>query len=143
MYKLDLSSPRLALPVPIYALADGRFAASPGVPKSESNPAIAFFASDMPGIDTVPVYQQGGRLTVGSKTTKGTPVFYALPADTAKPPATTTPLYEFTRADGRRAYSTDANWSRSAFTRSAKPLCLVWKNPMTQRIPLHVYKPKS
>lgn len=143
MYKLDLSSPKLALPVPIYALSqDGvpsRFALSSGVPKTGTNPTIAFFAPDQPGIGTVPVYQGKTALAVDSKA-GAKPVFCALPADTEKPPATTTPLYEFVRAsDGMRAYTTDGSWSMEGFRRSERPLCLVWKNPMTHSVPLGRY----
>jgi hypothetical protein len=140
MYKLDLSSPKLALPVPIYLLSkDGipdRFAALPHVPKGEHDLPIAFFAPDLPGLNTVPVYSQNGALVVGDKQRKSlSPVFYALPADTAKPPATSTALYEFVRdSDGRHAYTTDGSWSMDGFHRSEHPLCLVWKNPMTMSI---------
>lgn len=148
MYKLELSSPKLALPVPIYLLSgDGvpdKFAAAPKVPKTGKDLPIAFFAPDLPGIGTVPVYEEKGALKVGGKKEgrMGSPRFYALPADTANPPATTTPLYEFVKAsDGRRAYTTDKSWSSDGFNRSEKPLCLVWKNPMTQPIPLNRYQP--
>jgi hypothetical protein len=149
MYKLDLSSPKLALPAPIYCLSeDGipdRFAGVQGVPKDRHDLPIAFFAPDLPGIGTISVYQIGGALQMevrnGEKLDRR-PAFYALPADMPNPPATTVPLYEFVRSnDGRRAYTTDVNWSRDGFTRSANPICLVWKNPMTQPIPLNQYAP--
>lgn len=150
MYKLDLSSPKLALPVPIYSLSkDGipdRFVASPGVPKSERDLPIAFFAPDLPGNGCVPVYEEKGVLVIGDKPGQGKtnrlPAFYALTADQQNPTATTTALYEFVRAsDGRHAYSTDFNWSKEGFTRSQYPLCLVWKNPMTMSIPVNRYLP--
>ena len=130
MYKLDLSSPRLALPVPIYVLSkDGipdRFAT---VSRATGSPPIAFFAPDLPGLDSIPV-------------TVGEAKIYALPADTPNPPPTTTPLYEFVSADGKHAYTTDGNWSSKGFRRSEHPLCLVWKNPMTVTLPLNRYAPK-
>lgn len=142
MYKLDLSNPKLALPVPIYVLSkDGmpdRFADISGVSANERDLPIAFLAPDLPGIGTVPVYQDKGVLVVGDKGKKdASPAFYALPADAATPPATTMPLYEFVRgSDGRHVYSTDISWSRDGFKRSERPLCLVWKNPMTLNIHL-------
>lgn len=133
MYKLDLSDPRLALPVPIYAGsqdAGSRFSS-----RTSKDARIAFFAPDLPGVDTVPVFQENGRLRVGSKGDPGTPAFYALPADTADPPPTTTPLYEFVNGK-RRAYTTDTAWTKPGFRRLEQPVCLVWKNPMSVRLPL-------
>ena len=146
MYKLDLSSPKLALPVPIYLLSKKgireRFAALPGAPAKEHDLPIAFFAPDLPGAGTVPVYEEKGALVIGDKGRKGSPAFYALPADTEKPPATTTPLYEFVGDGGKkRAYTTDSNWSMAGYSRSERPLCLVWKNPMTISIPINRYRP--
>jgi hypothetical protein len=139
MYKLDLCDPRLALPVPIYATSQDGAAAFRTLRTPNSalrTPQIAFFAPDLPGVDTVPVFQENGRLRVGIRSDAGAPSLYALPADTADPPPTTTPLYEFVRdRDGRRAYTTDAAWSKPGFRRSERPVCLVWKNPMTVRLP--------
>ncbi len=138
MYKLDLSSPRLALPVPVYMLSKygipDRFSTAPRLPSSQTptHPPIAFFAPDLPGQGTTPISLSGKQ---------GTPDFYALPADTPNPPATTTPLYEFVRdKDGKHAYTTDASWSHQGFRRSERPLCLVWKNPMTVTLPLNRYR---
>lgn len=145
MYKLDLSSPRLALPVPIYDLSEnevpGRFATVRAVPRNQHDLPIAFFAPDLPGVGTVPVCQEGGVLRVG-RTGGSSPPFYALPADTAEPPPTVTPLYEYIRkSDGRRAYTTDGKWSTQGFQRSEHPVCLVWKNPTKMRLPLNRYAP--
>lgn len=148
MYKLDLESPRLALPVPIYSVStDGigdRFTTGPRAAKTARDLPIAFFAPDLPSLDTREVYEISGKLVM-QQDNRGhldrRPAFYALPADTPNPPATATPLYEFVRAtDGRRAYTTDPGWSNDGFTRSEKPICLVWKNPMTQPLPLNRYR---
>lgn len=145
MYKLDLLNARLALPVPVYSLSKtgipDRFATLKGVPRRERDLPIAFFAPDQPAEGTVPVFQQKGTLVIGGKANKGSSaLFYALPADTQKPPATTLALYEYVRAsDNKRAYSTDASWSENGFRRSEQPLCYVWKNPMTIWVPLHRY----
>ena len=130
MYKLDLSSPRLALPVPIYDLSkDGIPSKFATAHDATSSPPIAFFAPDLPGLNTLPV-------------TLGKTKIYALPADTPNPPPTTTPLYEFVSADGTHAYTTDASWSKDGFRRSEHPICLVWKNPMTVSLPLNRYLPR-
>ena len=139
MYKLDLCDPRLALPVAVYGGSqDGasRFRIADFGLRISKQVRIAFFAPDLPGVDTVPVFQENGRLRVGTRSDAGAPSFYALPADAADPPPTTTPLYEFVReSDGRRAYTTDPAWSKQGFRRTERPVCLVWKNPMTIQLP--------
>ena len=124
MYKLDLADERLALPVPIYE--SGEILGTGG--------GIAFFALDRPARGTVPVYLVNGELTAGAASVgeQGSePVFHALPHDAPDPPATTTSLYEFAReSDGRKAYSTQADWPETGYRRSDAPVCLVWKNPV-------------
>jgi hypothetical protein len=144
MYKLDLGDRRLALPVAVYRLADGgRLGTLAAVRAGPKHPPVAFFALDRPGQGTVPVYETAvpGRewaLRVGKApdAAKSSPLFHALPADAAKPPATAVPLFEFSHKDGKaRAYSTDAAWSRPGYRRAERPLCLVWRNPMTVAVP--------
>jgi hypothetical protein len=139
MYQLDLGDPRLALPVPMYQLSAGvpcefgdrRHVRSP----AEAAPA-AFFAMDRPGPQTVPVHLVRAKdgpvhLRLENPAGDSSPTaFYALKADTASPPATARPLYEFLASDGRHAYSTDARWTAPGFTLGPKPLCLVWNNPL-------------
>ncbi len=145
MYRLDLSNPKLVLPVPVYVLSNpdlpDQFATLSGVPDDVQKLPIAFFAPDQPGEGTVPIYQQDGALVTGSKATKqAAPLFYALPADTAKPPAAAVALYEYVCAnDGKRVYSTNRRWAKKGFQRSEQPLCYVWKNPMGVELPLHRY----
>ena len=43
-------------------------------------------------------------------------------------------LYEYERADGGRLYATDPALPDMSLRRSSKPLCRVWRNPMTARI---------
>jgi hypothetical protein len=109
--------------------------------------AIAFFAPDRPAPSLIPIYEQTdehgqqflrtgaaspGPRDAGDGTAKPEPIFYALAADAPNPPRTTTPLYEFISADGqRRGYSTDLNWRQPDYRRQEKPLCRVWRNPMT------------
>ncbi len=141
MYKFDLSDPRLALPVPVYQVSEGvpnRFATAQRLGEDREGKKAAFFAQDRPIKGTVPVYEWplpgSGELKVGDlpQTPRGRkpePLFHALPADTKEPPATAVPLYEFVGEEGKkRAYSTNASWTRSGYQRAKKPLCLVWRN---------------
>ncbi len=149
MYKLDLSSPKLALPVAVYDVSKygvpDKFATVSGVPTRAHDLPIAFFAPDMPGIGLARVLQTGGRLVVEPRNgpeLDSKPVFYALPADTEKPPATTIGLYEYIRdSDKKHAYTTDAAWTMKGFHRSEKQICYVWMNPMTVSLPLNRYAP--
>lgn len=145
MYKLDVADPRLALPAPVYDVSDGdvpnAFAMGQQSPSQPTDWRIAFFAPDRPAPKTIPVYasadaKQGMVLTIGPATSRPAensgqpPLFYALPADTKTPPATTTPLTDFVSNDGSsHAYSTDASWSAPGYRRVEKPLCLVWRSP--------------
>jgi len=145
LYKLDLDDPRLALPVPVYALPGpegvDRFGRALGVPTGHGLRA-AFFAPGRPRPGAVPVYDfgrdEGHRsLHVGKPPdARAVMLFFALPADTTPAPAGTVPLYEFVHSDGkRRAYATDKEWSRPGFRRSERPLCLVWRNPLDVTLP--------
>jgi hypothetical protein len=132
MYKLNLGDLRLALPVPVYPRSSDvpdRFA--PYVPGR--NPA--FFALDRSIPGTVAVEETAdGELRVGPAA--GKTLFHALPANQAKPPATTIPLYAFIHSDGKkRAYSTDEKWTAPGYRRLEKPLCRVWRNPMRVIVP--------
>jgi hypothetical protein len=148
LYKLDLSDPRLALPVPIYALADAdapdRFGTVGDLKPTQAR-RPAFLALDRAVKGTVPVYAweekgAGWRLKAGDPPTlpdggKPEPVFHAWPADTKDPPPGAVPLYEYVHADGkRRAYLPDAAWTGSGFARAKEPHCLVRANPC--RVPL-------
>lgn len=149
MYKLDLANPRLALPVPIYDVSTGdvpnRFATGQQAPPASTDWRIAFFAPDRPGPGTIPVYattdaKGGMSLTAEAATSRPeakrgqAPLFYALPADTKNPPATTTPLYEFVgTVASTHAYSTDTSLSLEGYRRGERPLCLVWRSPYTAK----------
>jgi hypothetical protein len=112
MYKLDLSDPRLNLPVPVYRTQGGGFATGPD--RAGSGPP-GFFALPRPGTGTVPVVSVGGTLRVGDGTSK--PLFHALPADAKDPPKAAMPL-----ADGPKP--------------GARPVCLVWRAPSSVPLPL-------
>ncbi|HEX5272755.1 MAG TPA: hypothetical protein VFW33_19795 [Gemmataceae bacterium] len=127
MYRLDLDDPRLVLPAPVYDLGDGHYGFAGALKKKGEAPA--FFALDRPRPGSVAVYAAGG-LRTEAPAAGAKPVFHALPADLRDPPATAIPLYEFVHADGkRRTYTTDRHWHGEGFTRSEKPLCLVWRSP--------------
>ncbi len=157
MYKLDLADPRLALPVPFYGL---RTAGATGLVVKETIvgtiinqsggrgklTSVAFFAPNQPMEGCRPVVGAGGRLSLMPQEKSDAAdqsgggdrrlAFYALPADTPNPPPTTTPLYEYVSPSGSSfTYLTDPAWRQEGFVRAEKPLCLVWKNPMTVRLP--------
>jgi hypothetical protein len=80
-----------------------------------------------------------GRTLVVGATPPTAPIFYALPPDTSPAPANTVALYEFTHADGRRAYGLLTMTAPAGFTRSAKPVALVWQNPIRVKLPVADY----
>jgi hypothetical protein len=143
MYKLDLSDPRLVLPVAVYRLSDedgaDRFATAERFDRSRPRP-VAFFACDRAAEGTIPIYERkkrtGETLLRGSLGPKAPadaesePLFYALPADTKDPPAATVPLYEYVHKDGvKRDYLPDGSPSPPDFRRVEPPICLVWRDP--------------
>ncbi len=126
MYQLDLSDPRLSLPVPIYEFPSGsgstaRLAPRTVLPDGETwTPhRVAFFAPEREGIAWLPVYEQadpriGQVLHVAETPQKPghegvRPLFYVLPADIKDLTGATTPLYEYAEKEGNgRFYSVDA-----------------------------------
>ena len=153
MYQLDLSDPRLALPVAVYQYTAGRPGVSPRLvtrarakdDEATSPRPVAFFAPDRPGIAILPVYErydstQGQSLftPAGGQPPAGAdlrPLFFVLPADLKDYTAATVPLYEYRdEGAGRRFYSVEAQSSnaRSRFTR--RLLGRVWRNPASSRL---------
>ena len=137
MYKLDLSDPRLVLPVAVYRSRDDRdhvrFATGRRTAADQAAAEIAFFALDRPRPGAVPIRAEtapGGHLRLsatsppdaaGSATSSI--AFYALPPDAPDPPATTVPLYELAGADGQSwTYTTDLS-----FHKRIPPICRIWK----------------
>jgi hypothetical protein len=141
LYKLDLADPRLNLPVAIYALTSQklplRYSKVSPFTKRRSEPVV-FFALDRPGPGTVPIFADptGTLQTKKMDTRNAEALFHALPADTRQPPLTTTPLYEFVaKGSGQHVYSTNSGWASPGYTRSEKPIALVWRNPMHLALP--------
>ena len=147
MYQLDLSDPRLALPVPIYQNAARPEATARLAPKARANERsstaalkVAFFAPDREGIATLPVYEEydvkaGQTLRVSSSggpasPSGALPLFFILPADIKDFTSATTPLYELTQASaGARVYTTDSRSAQGHAGWTVKVLGRVWKNP--------------
>jgi hypothetical protein len=129
MYKLDLADARLALPVAVYRRGDRLGTATQkGIERDLKQ--VAFFALDRPIKGTTPVYETAEGLKTGAPPRGTEALFHALPPNTADAPATTTPLYEYTSADGKmRTYSIDSVNVPTDWRRAKEPLCLVWRNP--------------
>jgi hypothetical protein len=152
MYQLDLSDPRLALPVAVYELTSGPGAAARLITKtaladreSTTPRPVAFFAPDRPGIAPLPVFEQydaknGQTLSVAvngqaSDRSDSRPLFFLLPADVKDYTAATVPFYEYReQGSGRRVYSVEppSLVVRSHWT--PKLLGRVWRNPARSRL---------
>jgi hypothetical protein len=143
MYKLDLADRRLALPAPMMAPREAGglpefVPAAPAVGPPAARDEIGFFAMDRAGPGTIPVYARevrGGRRLVAGREGDASgetrePVFFALPADLAEPPATTAVLYESVTSDGGATYSVDPPATAQGAKRPGSPICRVWRNPM-------------
>lgn len=150
MYQLDLSDPRLALPVAIYEVPSG-----PGTParlapltppsgRGSAPRQVAFFAPDRPGIATLPVYEQfdpanGQTLQVlapgrESEQAGARPLFYLLPTDIKDYTAATIPLYEYHEEGGsRRFYSVESPTPNARTRWTRRVLGRVWRNPARSR----------
>ena len=126
MYRLDLSDPRLDLPVPVYLGADGKLALR-GALDLKNAREIPFFAlpptAKSEGL--VAVYADADRLQTAPKAGQN-PLFYGAGAGQTSPDIA--PLYEYA-SGAKHLYSTNANLGRAGFTRAAEPVCRVWRNP--------------
>jgi hypothetical protein len=132
MYRLDLSDPRLILPVPIYHLARGGLGAAPRLGPDDTRLRVAFFALDRSTATSVPV------LATPVNRPTAAPLFHGLPADAEESLATTVPLFALERPDGTIAgYATadDPPPSTPDTRRSERPICRVWKNPLGVSLP--------
>ena len=144
MYRLDLTDPRLNLPVPVYdrSTAGGAslsFVTGEHIRPDNRGGTIGWFALDRPSETSVPVIAGRDKdgfsiLTVGSPENesgnRNLPLFHVLPANLPNPPKTTIPLYTFTGPNGTRPrYSTQQTLDVAGYTRSKQLLCRVWINP--------------
>lgn len=132
MYKLDLSDPRTAIPGPLYRIGS-RLVRADELPRDPAEAKIAFFAPRSRAAGTLPIYVKAGRLTVNKPAGDDQPpLMFAWPADAKQPPATTVPLYEYRRRDGKSwIYSTQADMPTADYTRSERPVGRVWRNPLS------------
>jgi hypothetical protein len=146
MVRVDLEDERLVMPVPVYDLAaslPGDFVTKRGL-RRDPGAAAAFLAPDRPTRATVPVAWSTaacgpGRRLVAGGTAATTPLFWALPPDTAPMPPGTVGLYELSDAGGRFAYALADAAPPPGFTRAARPLALVWRNPIRVKLPVASY----
>lgn len=151
MYRLDLSDPRLVLPVPVYRVAEDdtttKWETAHEISADRGEREAAFFALDRPRADAVPVFAHnlaggGIALRVGVTPARRAsndvePCFYALPAHLDPRPATCVPLFEYVSDDNsRRDYATEPNAAAPGLNRTENPLCFVWRNPMRVAVPL-------
>lgn len=128
VYRLDLSDPRLNLPVAVYHAPspDGEVPFFTGKPEGD----LAFFALQRPRQDAVPVVWDGESLEPTPRGTGESVVFYAIPADADSPPQATTPLYEWTDpASGRTICTTQLDTVPAEQRADLEPVCRVWKLP--------------
>lgn len=128
MYRLDLSDPRLNLPVAVHL-------------GGEAGPPD-FFAPPRPGAGTVPVFasragaRRALRLEAPPEEPGAMPLFHAFPADAKDAPEATVPLFAYADEEGRVAtYATSGTPSRPGLKRSGRPLCRVWRNPTRLALP--------
>jgi hypothetical protein len=143
MYRVDLDDARLVMPVPVYDVS-GDFVTKRGLRKGAPAMAAAFLAPDRAGRGTIPVAWSSGRCDASRRLIAGgapptTPLFHALPSDTTPAPAGTVPLWEAIAADGRRAYVVGDAAAPAGFSRAARPLALVWRNPLRVKLPVADY----
>ena len=154
MYRLNLDDLRLALPVAVYRVRDGRggneYFLRDGVEKAkrwDSVEAVQFFAVEpdrahgkLVGVHARKVPGKNGRtLSLGLKPLNSSagPLFYALsPTHEPDENSCTVFLYEYRHADtGQRLYCTNPQLDGEGWTREKEPLCCVWKTPSGALLP--------
>jgi hypothetical protein len=142
MYKLDLADRRLFLPVPVYAMRDDasdlRTLKDIGVRSGIGQ--IICYAPDRPRKGTQPVFASGASpgktlLSLEKPASQTARVaFYALPPDgnvDSTPPMTLL-LYEYRQVGtGQTLYSTETSLAKAGYARQAKPVCRVWRAPVS------------
>ena len=145
MYRLDLSDPRLKLPVPIYSVsgsgAQFRLVSKQGLSKTQGleQKRIAFFAPDRLGIATIPVYEwidssgrQSLRVGKAGKPADGKdaePLFFILPENQQPRDGNTLPLWEYPDEPYGPRYSLQGPGKGVQFSENPRLLGRVWRNP--------------
>ncbi len=117
MYRLTLSDPRLSLPAPVYALANGFLAQREQLAAGHLWPAVQsvpFFAvpTGRAHDGLVALYSAGGKLTLDKPAAASEPLCWVLPLT---PAASEKPAPSIITLN----------------TASGTPLCRVWRNPST------------
>jgi hypothetical protein len=134
LYKLDLSDPRLAVPVAVYDRSNTKAGPALGTihaPGEKADRAIAFFALDRPVKGMVPVRAKpdgslhAGKPLAGTEATDGV-LFWALPTE-MKEALETVPLYEQVPAGGGKSVYGTAE--RAGYRRAERAMCRVWRSP--------------
>jgi hypothetical protein len=151
MYRLALNDPRLTLPAPVYRLRGENGAEDYALRETVAAKqawstvrSIPFFAvpPDRPHGGLVPIYSRtpashsdSGTVLQTDAASGGEPLFYALPATSAdgeKASPDVVPVYEYRDArNGARWYATDAADLPPDAKRADRPLCRVWRNPLS------------
>ena len=143
MYRLNLDDPRLALPVAVYEMRrdNGRrdYLLREGIENMggrDTVRSIAFYAIEpkRASRDLIAVYASDGsaaRLTTKRPAASSDPLFFALPpTEMASENAGIVDLYEYHHADSEQyRYATEPSLNQEGWSRTAKPLCRVWKAP--------------
>ena len=143
MYSLDLTDPRLRLPVPIYHLGGGELAGKEGVRRGTDPGAALFMAWDRPHPEGVPVHWSGAACEADRVLQAGgrpatPPIFHAAREDAAVA-AGGVPLLELADArDGGRRYGPAGAYGSELRTVGA-PLGVVWPNPIEVALPVADY----
>jgi hypothetical protein len=150
MYRLDVDDSRVVLPVPVYDVAGaanpGDFITKSGVRSTTNNEAAVFMIPDRAGMSgTVPYWWNDAdcnkRVLMSAGTPLTTPIFWALPGNTANPPSTTIPLWEFYKGTGGSVKGYTTATTLTGYTRNPNPVARVWTNPIRVRLPVTDYLP--
>lgn len=143
MYSLDLADERVVLPVPVY---EGTLSTLDAKHSDDSPGDVLFMALDRPRSGAVAVLHdrdaKGHRRlhipeagdAAGEQVGRAV-AFYGLPASTENAASTTAALYEWTNLEsGEHAYRIDKQTGPQGFQRGDRPLCRVWRYPISPRV---------
>jgi hypothetical protein len=139
MYALDLTDPRLMLPVAVY---QSKQALSYGKPVADGE--IAFMALDRPRENSIAIVRhqtpEGQIELLASATPQdgaaANVAFYALPAvaENGRDTEAMTPLFAWRNRQGQLRYAVSDNPPGKQYVRDPAPLCRVWKYPLADDI---------